>query len=523
MKIIDCLFIHQPLERNDGRRFFLQIPEGIFGIADFLERNGLEVKIINIGVEKELNPNFSIKKYLKKNKSEVIGLDLHWYVNAFNVLQLAKQINKIDNCKILLGGITASLFYKEIMENFKYIDGVIIGDGELPLLKYLQFCKGKKNISNVPNLVYRDENGKIKMNKKRFIASEEFMSKISYSNVENLKNWEKYVEIIVKPLSFKKASKKPVRSIFYLPVGKGCSVNCSYCGGSNFTHRKINNQFTPQFRSLESVLEDIKKLQEKGIEMISFAYNPPSYTGNYYEKLFKMMKENKMQLPLNFGIWGLPKKSFIDAFFSVCINEKSVLAISPESGSEKVRKINKGIFYTNSQLIRIIKYLDKKTITNSIFFTVGLPKEKEEDFEKTLKLAKYINSNFSNSICIISAVPIEPYSPMFTEPEKFGIKFYRKNFLDFYRYSRAMVKNQQIKHPLGYETEFLTEDKILQLQARAYRKFYINKKYIFSQLRKRENLNNFLRNFLRNIKIFFNILLEKENKSPFYESILNPE
>lgn len=513
--IIDCLFLHQPLERKDGERLFLQFPIGIFGLADFLEKNGLEVKIVNIGVEKEKNPNFSIDQIFKKNEIKVIALDLHWYINSFNVLKLANKIKKINNCKILLGGITASIFHKEIMKRFEYIDGVIRGDGEVPLLKYIQFQEGKGDISKIPNLTYRNKDGKVKINKDKFVTSKEFMDKISYSNIETLKNWKKYFEIIMKSFSLSFTDNmKPVKNIFYLPVGKGCSVNCSYCGGSNFAHKKMNTRFKkPQFRSLNSVFKDIKKLKEKGIEMFCFEYQPPHSMKNYYEKLFDKMDKNKMKTPLNFGAWKLPNKSFIDKFSLVSIKEKSSVAISPETGSEKIRKINKGIFYSNSQLVKSIKYMDKKDVMNSVYFTVGLPKETKKDFEKTLNLGKYINSNF-NSICKISSVPIEPSSLIFEKPRKFDVKIYRKTFLDFYRYSKRISKNQKVEHPLGYETKFLTEKDILDLQAKAYKNFYLNKKFIFSQLKKRKNLKS---DFIRNFKILLKIIFGNMNKSPYSE------
>ncbi len=124
------LLIHPYCETKDGY-YYTIMPMGLISIGDMLQKDGHEVRILNVGLEKKHNRKFSIEEYIKKFSPHFVGIDMHWYPYMYNSIKLAK-IAKENGCITILGGITASIFAKEILELFDFIDGVIIGEGEIP-------------------------------------------------------------------------------------------------------------------------------------------------------------------------------------------------------------------------------------------------------------------------------------------------------------------------------------------------------------------------------------------------------
>ena len=78
------------------------------------------------------------------------------------MIETCKKIREIHpKAYIVLGGNTASFFHDEIIRDFPCVDGVIRGDGEVPLLELVRKVKaGENDLSGVPNLTWRNAEGK---------------------------------------------------------------------------------------------------------------------------------------------------------------------------------------------------------------------------------------------------------------------------------------------------------------------------------------------------------------------------
>ena len=63
------------------------------------------------------------------------------------------------------------------MKNHEYIDGIIRGDAELPIVELL---RNLTSLERVPNLIYR-QNGKIKDNSITYVANE--LDSINFSKI----------------------------------------------------------------------------------------------------------------------------------------------------------------------------------------------------------------------------------------------------------------------------------------------------------------------------------------------------
>jgi len=139
--------------------------------------------------------------------------------------------------------------------------------------------------------------------------------------------------------------------------------------------------------------------------------------------------------------------------------------------------------------LKKIQKMDEMNINSSIYFALGLPFEKISDFKLTLLLYNKISKNFKTSTIKMGSVNLEPGSLMYEKPERYRIKKFWNGLESYYEYSKLISEPRKMQHPLGYETEHFSEDKILALQKLAMKKVYLNWKFVYTQMLKFRNLN----------------------------------
>ncbi len=137
----DCVLIHTPKLNHYfhplGKTEFINIiPTGLFSIADILTKNGFRTKILHTGLMRLKNTGIENKEILRDCRARIYGLSLMGHYQICDVIELAKTIKEgYPDSVVVLGGITASVFKKEILSIFHFIDFVIDGEGEIPSLK----------------------------------------------------------------------------------------------------------------------------------------------------------------------------------------------------------------------------------------------------------------------------------------------------------------------------------------------------------------------------------------------------
>jgi len=430
---INCLFIHVPKNTSGTTASVMFMAMGVFALADYLQRNGYSSKIIHLGVEKIINNKFSIEDYLKDRDICSIGISLHWHYQSKNCISLVNKIKAIrPKLKIILGGFTASFFADEIMKKFKNVDFIIRGDAEIPFLNLMKkISKNNLDFYSIPNLSWRNNN-KIIHNKHSYVASEADINKLNFSNFKLMENFSIYSK--VPPAGLFHYSKDSLQNyrIFFLCVGRGCPVNCSFCGGSKLSQQIINRRNKAIFRSHESVLETIKDAVKAGIDLLYICFDP-NPDKKYYIELFRLIRRNKINISMAFECWSMPTFKFINEFertFGKGIYSKIVL--SPETASEKLRKLNKGFFYTNSELLNILQYLKKKGIFTEVYFSYPLPYETIRDVNVTSNFIELLKKKLGNcGKILVQDFDLDPASPMFICPTKYKITRRTKSFSDY--------------------------------------------------------------------------------------------
>ncbi|NIA30826.1 MAG: radical SAM protein [Actinobacteria bacterium] len=446
MKNLDCVLVHVPKYQNyypplNNYSSLNWMSQSIFGLADALKKSGLAGKIIHPGVESILDKRFSLRNYLQQNNARSVGFSLHFHQQISDTLAAVQQLKKeLPDIFVFLGGMTASFFSRELMQ-YPEVDAVIRGEGEIPLPALVQKIEqGKELFDEVPNLTWRRGN-EIVENPMNFVAAEGVLDKLDYAHLPYLEHYEKYLNFPkavfhtkLSPTWNYKLSQKLYaerKNIFGgLTIGRGCHVNCFYCGGGSRAQALINRRKKVIFRSPDKVVESMQHLQSFGYSGTFISFDPHPQSQHYYVDLFQKMRQAKLNFDVIFSAWHLPSKEFL-LEFQKTFSRGSSISISPETGSERLRKTARGNFFRNTELMEMLDQCEKLNIRTTVFFSLGIPGENKDDFLETLTMKDMIRSRYKNIGTRAFLIEMEPGAPWHLHPEKFGLKKIRRSLQDF--------------------------------------------------------------------------------------------
>jgi len=445
----DCLIVHVPKFQNRYRPLgdyttTQWMSLGIFALADALRKAGLTSRILHLGLEKNLDPRFTLGKYLAAHPSRVVAFSLQFHQQLHDTLRAARAVKEENpSTYVVLGGMTASFFAGEILAQHPAVDAVIRGEGELPLRKLVgAVASGNRDLASVENLTWRRGN-EVVVNRGVYVASADDLGALDMCDLSLMEHHERYVGMpkiftrLALPAGLRwrvsrLLSQKERRIFFALPVGRGCVTNCFYCGGGSSAHRLINARTRPIFRSREKVLESIRQLIRHGYEGTYVSFDPLPESDAYYRSLFDAMRAEGLTFAFIFSSWSVPSREFLEGF-SAALEPFSYINISPETGSERLRKRARGVFFSNEQLMEALRCAEEKRVRTLVYFSMGIPGETREDFEETLRLKKRIEKEFRYAKTDTFAIEIEPASPWHLDPERYGITLFRRRLADFLR------------------------------------------------------------------------------------------
>ncbi len=166
-------------------------------------------------LNKDRHAGLSFKEFTIKESSESIAqfckdfdvVTFSCYIwNITPTLAVAKLLKEINpEIKILLGGPEVSYEYDDII-NKPYIDYIIVGEGEIPMENFLN---NFPDITNVPNLVHKNENGEVVVHPQ--------------SLTFELKNYAG-----INPYQFDDPSELK-NKVGYIETSRGCPYKCEFC------------------------------------------------------------------------------------------------------------------------------------------------------------------------------------------------------------------------------------------------------------------------------------------------------
>lgn len=334
-----------------------QFPAGLLYLDAVLRKNNYEVLTKYYTPMKEEECLDEIRKEIIRFKPDFVGITVMSMtrVSTYKAIKLIKNID--PNIKIILGGIHASLMYKQLLENFP-IEAICIGDAEESLIELLDALINKKSLKNITGIAYK-KGDKVIVTKPRKVNTN--LDEIPFPSYDVFMN--------------------PRIKLVKVLSSRGCPNRCTFC---------CLNPNGPIWRprSYMNVVDEIEYIKKTypWVESIHFLDDTMLLDN---ERVIKMCKEIiRRGIKLKFDGEGRIKPVSRELFYWMEKAGFTSVYFGIESGSEKILKsIKKNI--TKEDCINTFTLLREfKKISIEKCLMVGLPGETEETVNETIAFIK---------------------------------------------------------------------------------------------------------------------------------------
>ncbi len=433
---------------------FEMYPIGFATMSHYLERRGYSARILNLAVRMLRSRSFDPESCLRQFKPLLFGLDLHWLPHIQGVVEVAKLLKRLHpEIPVALGGLSASYFHREILEEYPEIDFVIRGDcAEEPLTLLLEILRRGGDPSTVPNLSCR-RGGNILEGAIDLVPSSLNPFPLDYPHM--IRQVHRHRDL---------SSYFPFKKWFHYPITavltcKGCRHNCITCGGSASAMKRVVNRERVAFKDPEILAREVASI-------IRYIRGPIFFLGDCLQGGRERFSETMRALrPL-----GIRNEVMVEFFSPPARDVLEELAatfprfhveISPESHDEKIRR-SFGRPYSNAALETFVE--DARATGCSrldLFFMTGLP---GQDYASALGTVEYCGRLMKEAGSGMRLVPfisplapfVDPGSSVFESPGEYG---YTLRFRSLEAHRRAMLAPIW-KDMLNYETQWMDRETI---------------------------------------------------------------
>jgi len=275
-----------------------------------------------------------------------------------DIKKIVKIIRKLSfDIPIIAGGGAFTISPEAILE-FLGIEYGIIGEGEDPLLQFLEVFPNKKKIEKIPNMVFKAGNG-FHINKRQSYV----FKKGCFLNERDSKFNYAY-EITGLPVQVK----------------RGCKQNCSYCVEPLIEGNKLI------FRNHDDIIAELKTIAENydGIKSIFFTdteFNIPNL--KYCSGLVEKLQKSGLHEHFRFSSQFLPKP-FDENFAKLLADTGFSVILTCDSFADSVLLINK-VSYRQKDITQTLGLCEKFNIDCTVNLVFGLPGESYETIDHTLE------------------------------------------------------------------------------------------------------------------------------------------
>ena len=372
-------------------------------------------------------------------RPDVIGISIVFQQQLFSSMTFCALIKEqFPDIYVTIGGNTVTRLRDVLPEKpnlFALFDSAVMFEGETAFLHLVEAVGAGHNLTQIPNLMYRDDSGIHTSS----ITSAEDMSDMPPPDFGGLP-LEKY--FVPEPI------------LPYLAT-RGCYWGrCEFCDhGEGYTAgyrtKKINQ-----------IIDEIRYLRNRH-NVRHFHFTDESYPLALFIKLTRKLVENNMDIVwtthLRFENALMHEQVWKDAAESGC----KVLHMGFESGSERVLKLM-GKATTTDIIRRSLEMSSGAGIWNHVMGFFGFPGETYEDAKRSIQFLEE-NKDHVQSIGF-GTFDLSKYTPVAKNPEKFGISYYKNPewdlALDYYytvceglsvEESERVLEEFERKHYAGWD------------------------------------------------------------------------
>lgn len=363
----------------------------IYSIRAYCKKCGINLDIAEFTINQKTD---SMLKEIYKKKPDFIGFSCYIWNIEF-VLKLAGEVKRVlPDVTIWLGGPEVSYDAVNVIADNDFVDGVMIGEGEITFSRVIKAYENGDDVSQIPGVAVR---GSIKVHQAEYMN----MDDIPFP-YENFKDME--------------------HRIIYYESTRGCPYSCSYCLSS--VDKRV------RFRSMELVKKELKVFIDANVPQVKFVDRTFNCDRKRTKEIWEFIRDNDNGITnFHFEISAdIITDEEIELLHSLrpglvqleigvqTTNEKTVQAIRRKMDFEKLSYVVNRIHETGNvhqhlDLIAGLPYEDYASFRNSFNDVYALkPEQLQLGFLKVLKGSYMQEQAYENDIVYSSYPPYEVLS-----------------------------------------------------------------------------------------------------------------
>ena len=383
-----------------------QLPNNIATLATCLKQNGHDIRVFDTTLYKTSEETvddarvkrlqvrkFDIKESGIKINSNNIYDDFVKVVNEYkpdligasvldDTVQMALDlINKVKEKKIpvIFGGVYA-IFNSEELIRKENIDFVCIGEGDKTLVELANGLKENKSIKKIKNLWIKDK--KIIRNKLDAPVNINELPIDDFSVFESGR--------VFRPMQGEMVASIPIN------FDRGCPYDCSFCCATCIKDLYRSNGFRYyRHKSVDRIKKEIECQLQSFPDLSYFYFNSETFLNMSIRQLSEFAE---MYVKFDVPFWCQSRIETIQDKKIEILKQMNCnrMSVGIEHGNEKFRKkiLNKD--FTNKQVIKAFKILDKHQLKVSVNNVIGFPDETRKLVFDTIKLNRKIKFDSIN-------------------------------------------------------------------------------------------------------------------------------
>lgn len=383
------------------------LPLGLGSIATYCKQkfgDQIDIKIL----DSSIIPHGEQIESLKNFKPNIVGFapTLASQKNSYKLAEGAKK----NGADVFFGGVNSSALYNNMLKNRKFIDGVVLYDGEIPFSEIVKRkILGDSSLEGIPNLASRDKDGKVIPPERIYIPNLGELPNINYS----LFDMKRFL---------KQARERGFGNAVSYYAGKGCAKRstkgleteynfkeytdlvskmntCTFCGRNELGFRLMEGK-----REEEIVKELYTKFGIRGFfnvqDTVNLKNKNPIGLDDSWFRVFigaeSITPENIKTLQSRYG-------------------KHLIFQVGVESADPNMRRNYKKPETSLDDMLRNVDLLKENNIQLHASFILGGRGETPESMEVTTGLAKKLAEYDNTSWVLISPQIILPGSPDYRE------------------------------------------------------------------------------------------------------------
>jgi B12-binding domain/radical SAM domain protein len=428
---------------------FDMYPIGFATMLAHLQQEGYQVRIANLAARMVRSERFDPDRFIAGLDSRAYGIDLHWLPHAHGALEVARRVKDHHaNAPVIFGGYSSTYFHEELIRQ-PCVDYVLRGDStEEPLERLMTHIVNETEPTDVPNLTWKDARGNVHVNPLSYVPQsldhltldfhpvvKTVLGRADLANSIPFSHWLEY----------------PIMASLTV---KGCTQNCTICGGSAFAGRHLSGRSRPAYRSPELLARDVRRLGDLSRAPVFLLGDLRQAGMDYARRFFR-------------AVQGFRGSAIVEFFYPVdrayaeelaAALPNFIVEFSPESHDPRVRRAS-GKPYTNDGIEQTIEAcLAAGAKRFDLFFMIGLSEQTPDSALATVDYCRKLLTRFGDGRLIPFTSPLAPFldpgSRAYEQADRYGY-IRRAHTLDDHR---RLLLQPTWKHILSYETRWMDRD-----------------------------------------------------------------